>query len=616
MKTNRIRRSAVGAALLAALVFGAAWGGEDAPGGVWSFRNGSGGHFPDATPPLSWNATENVAWHLPLKKRANASPIIVGDKVFTLEEPSTLVCLNKADGRVLWSRPNTLSDVLGEGAKDRAALPRTDWLSTYGYTTPTPVSDGKHVWCVFGHGIVVCYDLDGTREWFAEINVADKISGVAVSPCLIDGVLLVGGKGDDRLCGFDAATGKKLWHTDEGTQEGSCVPITLNGKHYAVASAGILLDPHTGKILQRNLLGTGFQGDGSKLPVNWGPTVLVDGNTAYFHAHFQPNQYNTVLRAVKLDADAAPQQLWEFYPNTHSDIRGRMGNSPLLLNGLLYAIKDSGMLQVFAAPTGALVYEQQLPRHSYASLALAGPYIYAFGGSIVTIFKPGKVFEQVAQFKHGFSDFIASPVFENRRLYFRDSSGLWCIEAPATAAPVSSVASTAALSDTGPDLADTAKTAPLLSYSEWLLEYDQTRLPLRRFSLIFEWSFAALAIVLGVWAARRAAAPPRFRVLTVFAMLLAGLTPLLMFTDRVGNAYYPVGVWCVAGGLIAWKYLTQPAPAVHRKHPRPTQKEFSSFAKAYMLSWGWLLGGAAGLAIHHIPFQLTLMWYVLTGWQK
>ena len=26
--------------------------------------------------------------------------------------------------------------------------------------------------------------------------------------------------------------------------------------------------------------------------------------------------------------------------------------------------------------------------------------------------------------------------------------------------------------------------------------------------------------------------------------------------------------------------------------------------------------GAAGLAIHHIPFQLVLMWYVLTGWQK
>ena len=616
MNRIRDRRLAFFAVLLAGLYFSAARGSEQDATGVWSFRNGFSGHFPNATPPLSWSSTENVAWHLALKKRANASPVIVGNKVFTLEEPSTLLCLDTSDGRILWSHTNTFSDLLGAAVKDRPALPRTDWLGTYGYTTPTPVSDGKRIWCVFGHGIVVCYDLDGNRQWFAEFNVADKISGVAVSPCLIDGVLIVGGKGDDRLCGFDADTGKKLWHTDEGTQEGSSVPMTLNGKHYAVASAGFLLDPQTGKILQRNLLGTGFRGDGSKLPVNWGPTVLIEGNVAYLHAHFQPNQFNTVLRAVKLDADARPEQLWEFYPNTQSDIRGRMGNSPLLFNGLLYAIKDSGMLQVFDATTGALTYEQQLPRHSYASLALAGPYIYALGGSIVTIFKPGRSFEQVARFKHGFTDFIASPVFENRRLYFRDNSGLWCIEAPATPAANPSPAMPATLTDTGPDLADTAKTAPLLSYSEWLLEYDQTRLPLRRFSLIFEWFFAALATALGIWAVRRAAARPNLRVLALFALVLGGLTPLLMVTDRVGNAYFPVGVWCIAGGLIAWKFLTQPPPAAAVRGKRPVQRAQSSLAKAYLLSWGWLLGGAAGLAIHHMPFQLAVMWYVLTGWQK
>jgi outer membrane protein assembly factor BamB len=610
-------------ALLAALMIPLAHSAETTRSGVWSFRNGFCGIFPCTQPPLRWSTDENVLWHAALDGRSNASPIIVGDRVFILSEPYTLLCLNKADGRVLWSRSHALSDLLGEAAMKRPPLPRTNWLNTYGYTTPTPVSDGKLIWCVFGHGVVVCYDLSGTRQWFAEIDVADKISGVAVSPCQIDDVLIVGGKGADRLCGFDAYTGRKLWNTDEGTQEGSCVPITLNGRHYVVASAGLLIDPRSGSILQRNLLGAGLNGDAAKIPVNWGPTVVVNCDTAFFHAHFQPDQYNTVLRAVRLDAMNPPQQLWEFYPSRHGDIRERMGNSPLLFNGLLYAIQDGGMLQVFDASNGRLHYEQKLPKHSYASLTLAGPYIYAFGGNIVTVLKPGESYQQVAQFKHGFRDFIASPVFEDRRLYFRDVSGLWCIEEPlpaassaVSAAPSPPVAQPPA--DDGPDLADTAKTAPLLSYSEWLLEYDQTRLPLRRFSLIFEWTFAAIALALGIAALRRAAERPGRFVIATFAATLAALFPLLMITDRVGNAYYAVGIWCLAGAFVVWKIITQPASlrrsygVANVRPPIPATK----FSRALSLTWGWLLGGAAGLAIHHIPFQLVVMWYVLTRWQS
>jgi len=431
---------------------------EDA-GEVWSFRNGFEGHFPRTHPPTDWAENRNVVWKFTLARKSNASPLIVGDSVFVLEEPGELICLNKSNGSLRWQRTNTREELLGSQPPSKQN--DADWISEYGFTTPTPVSDGRRIWCVFGCGIVVCYDLAGKRLWTSQFDATDKISGCAVSPCLIDGVIIVGGKGADRLCGFDAATGRKLWRTDEGSQEGSCRPVTLNARTFALASAGLLLDPQSGEICQRGMLGAGFQGDEHRFPVNWGPTVALDGDIAIFHVHFQPDQYNTAFRAVRIGREGF-QPLWEYYANTDSNIRGRMGNSPVVVDGLMYAVKDGGLLEVFETQTGRRVYAHQLPRHSYASLAYAGGNIYAFGSSIVTIFNSGRTYNQVAQFKHGFHDFIASPAFQDRRLYFRDAGAIWCIEeAPKTSAVTASTGAHA-LSDDGPDLSDTARNAPLL----------------------------------------------------------------------------------------------------------------------------------------------------------
>ena len=595
-------------ALTFAVVSAAVGASDDS--GVWSFRNGVSGQFPNTDPPTDWASDRNVVWRAPLSAKSNASPIIVGDKIFVLEEPSTLICLRKSDGAPLWRRTHTIEDMLGADSNSRPAPPRSDWLSTYGFTTPTPVSDGKRVWCVFGHGFVVCYDLDGKRLWSSELEVADKISGVAVSPCLIDHVLIVGGKGGERLCGFDAESGRKVWKTGEGAQEGSCVPVTLNGRQYVLASSGLLLDPRNGVILQRGLLGGTFKGESRRDPVNWGPTVVLDGKLAIFHVHFQPDQYNAAFRAVQLDPEK-PQPKWEYYTNVDSNIRGRMGNSPLIHDGLLYAVKDGGVLEVFETQTGARVYIQQLPKHSYASLALAGGNIYAFGSSIVTIFKPGRTYSQVAQFKHGFHDFIASPVFESRRLYFRNAEALWCIENPRASAEPAAIATPAILLDDGPDLADTAKNAPLLPYFEWLLEYDQSRARLRLFCGVAEWLLAIGALGLSGWLLCRSEWKPGRGTILAMIVVLALTLPWLAHSDRVGNAFYPVAAWALAGPWLTLA-LAEKSGSARRGATRAT----SAKSRSATLGCGWLIGATAGLAAHYLPAQAVIIWYVLTGWQS
>ena len=40
-----------------------------------------------------------------------------------------------------------------------------------GEAAPTPVSDGQHVYVLFGTGVAACFDLDGNRKWTTVVDV-------------------------------------------------------------------------------------------------------------------------------------------------------------------------------------------------------------------------------------------------------------------------------------------------------------------------------------------------------------------------------------------------------------------------------------------------------------
>jgi len=75
--------------------------------------NGSGVH-PDANPPTVWSTQKNVVWTTKLPSRSNAQSVVAGDRIFICAEPLTLICLNRADGKILWQRTNSYRDVTSE----------------------------------------------------------------------------------------------------------------------------------------------------------------------------------------------------------------------------------------------------------------------------------------------------------------------------------------------------------------------------------------------------------------------------------------------------------------------------------------------------------------------
>src|SRR5918995_3665778 len=78
----------------------------DWPG--WRGPKGDGSSDETAFP-VQWSATENVKWKAALPGTGHSSPIVSRGKVFVTtcieaEQKRVLLCLDRADGRVLWER--------------------------------------------------------------------------------------------------------------------------------------------------------------------------------------------------------------------------------------------------------------------------------------------------------------------------------------------------------------------------------------------------------------------------------------------------------------------------------------------------------------------------------
>ena len=431
----------------------------------------------------------NIAWATPLPARSNASPILVGDRIFLCAEPDELICLRKTDGRILWRRSNSFYDATSEEDRKkhpvfreqitplvqklksagtyaerlllrkriRELLVRTDkakyemkveghkvsHLPIAGWTTPTPASDGRFVYVWFTHGVAACYDLEGKRRWIRRVDLLIRKPGAKhgpyrypCSPLLVGDKLVIGIVYECMLA-LNAADGSPAWTQPE--VKSSMVFLTrgrVNGTDVVFSSEGSAVNAADGKVLWKN-----------PQPEHVGVASWDGGLLRLSHLGF----------SSLLEHDYRRRKAGSFAPTIRRrPVEGAgtdgMYASPLYHEGLIYAVDSHGKLSVIDATAARLVYEQKLdlrPMFHYnacgvaSSPTLAGGYIYAMdnqGNAVV--FKPGRRFQPVARNEirtYVHRDYpmnpqetttYANPVFEHRRLYLRGERHLYCIESP------------------------------------------------------------------------------------------------------------------------------------------------------------------------------------------
>src|SRR5208337_2781729 len=167
------------------------WLGTAALAGNWpAWRGPDGdGHCAEKNLPLRWSQTENVRWKVPLPDEGNSSPVVWGDRIFVTQATEkeswpppgpggpavarrrSLLCFNRADGKLLWQK-----DVL---YPDKESTHPTN-----PYCAASPVTDGERVTVSHGSAGMYCYDLSGKELWHKDLGKLEFIWGNASSPIL------------------------------------------------------------------------------------------------------------------------------------------------------------------------------------------------------------------------------------------------------------------------------------------------------------------------------------------------------------------------------------------------------------------------------------------------
>lgn len=410
--------------------------------------------------PLTWGPSQNILWKVSLPAWGAATPIIWGGRIF-ITSPSKaeakakpaasvtpqseqgrqrrrrssrdpggpellLLCYAKADGKLLWQQILDNKNQLHRKQND---------------ATPSPVTDGQHVWVVTGTGKVAAFDMQGRPVWkkdlTQEFGAFGHNWGYASSPLLHEGRLYIevlhGYKTDDPsyIIALQAATGKLLWRQERPTDaqkespDAYTTPVLLqhNGLTQIIISGADYVtghDPLNGREIWRA---------GGLNPLSRpnyrivGTPVIADG-VIYAPTRKKPL---LALKAGGKGDITSSHLLWKWEGPGAPDVP-----SPLCDGKYFYMVDDGGIATCLDAKTGAVIWGPERTHEGIvdASPILAHDRIYVLNeNAITTVIAAGPEYRKLATNELDGTYTLASPAVSGSRLFIRTAAHLYCIAA-------------------------------------------------------------------------------------------------------------------------------------------------------------------------------------------
>ncbi len=410
------------------------------------------------TVPTTWSLSDNIKWKAPLPAWSAATPIIWGDYVFVTspskagskaEEPEEipagqeqaqrrrragidpggpelfLYCFSKKDGSLLWK--NLLDN------KNEIHRKQND-------ATPSPVTDGRHVWIVTGTGVVAAFDMNGKPLWKKNLQQDYGTFGLnwgyASSPLLYQGSLIIevlhGMKTDDPsyVISLDALTGKVNWKQDRPTDAQSESPdayttpvlLEFGGQTQIVISGADYVtghDPKNGKEIWRAAGLNPLKRPNYRIV----GTPIINGDIIYAPTRKKPL---LALRAGGTGDISESHLLWKYEGSGAPDVP-----SPICDGKYFYMVEDRGLVTCLDAKSGSVIYEVQATREGIVSASpiIANGKMYILNeNGVTTIVATGPEFKILGTNELDGSYTLASPAVSGSQLFIRTSSHLYCIE--------------------------------------------------------------------------------------------------------------------------------------------------------------------------------------------
>ncbi|MCG9126347.1 PQQ-binding-like beta-propeller repeat protein [Candidatus Poribacteria bacterium] len=375
--------------------------------------------------PTTWSQTENVKWRFPLPGEGASTPVIWDDKIFLTcadGEELVLMCIN-TQGDELWKRTLATGNRRSRGDE-------------VNFASPSPTTDGKHVWAFLGSGDLVCYDYDGNQVW--KTNLAERYGEfnlyfiMSTTPLLYKDKLYMHLIHSSAwlVLALDKMTGEEIWkqkRKSDAIQESE--QAYTSPMLYQDAERELLIVHGADYVTAHNL------DDGSEI---WrcGGFNPVQNYNQFFRFVASPVSTDGLIvvpsakngPVIGIDPSGTGDitdtqwQKWKLSRGT-PDVP-----SPLIHDGLVYLCRENGDLICIDATTGEQLYRHQTHRHRHRSSPVyANGHIYLTArDGVVNVVKAGKDFEIVAT-NNIDEEIAASPVILDGTLYLRSYNALYAI---------------------------------------------------------------------------------------------------------------------------------------------------------------------------------------------
>ena len=392
------------------------------------FRGPNGQGISQATGlPVTWSTTENVAWKTDIPGEGWSSPIVWNDHIFLTTVTDGLknchvIALDRKTGKILWNKIVFTQEIRQRNPRNSGA-------------TATPVTDGKHVYAVFGGGGIVALDFTGEIQWTKYDLDFYSGHGWGTSPILYDDLLVLSvnpsNQGEPKNLGWQAPwdksyllavdknTGKERWRTMRGMSRiAHATPIVMevNGKDQIISPTGDVIqgfNPADGKLI--------WTVKSSGEPCVPSPAI---GNGVIFTSPTGGDP----IRAIRVDGQGD-------CTDTHIVWEQRR-NSPLISSFLyvdphLYTCKEDGSFSCYDGATGEFLWQHRLggaldPSPLYAD----GKFYILSSHGTMTVLKPSADPKQPAEIiasNELDEQSQASIAVAGKQLLIRTAERLWCI---------------------------------------------------------------------------------------------------------------------------------------------------------------------------------------------
>lgn len=377
--------------------------------------------------PIEWNATKNIAWKTSIPGEGWSSPIVWNDRVFLTSATDDgtgchVLALDRNTGNVVWDK-EVFREVPGHKQQRN------------GYATPTPCTDGEHVFAVFGDGSFVALDFDGNVAWVNRDFPFYGEHGLGTSPLLWKNLLIMTRDGSGRppntgdgwhtawdqarILALDKSTGKLVWEAKRGMSRIAHVVPNIwtapDGHQELISGAGDVVQGFELKSGERLWTSKNI-GEGVV------PSIVLGDGVAFTASGWGGRESIKAFRLGGHGDLGESNLVWEQHKGA-SKIP-----SYLFLSPYLYTINEGGIAQCLKADSGEVVWQERIGGNFSASPVAAENHIYFLSDAgETTVIEAGPEFKVLA--RNALNERCqASIAISSQHLFIRTLSALWCVE--------------------------------------------------------------------------------------------------------------------------------------------------------------------------------------------